>query len=170
MYFHLQLGCSQEWLICMTHFAITVKGKWKVVPVRSIKAHRWCRGIARPIPHLGSRWSWVVKFLPQLLYPWHPSNSLSFSGVISTVGSSVFVEPPFSSGPLIEIIVHCLSLVLSHFYVLVYVRNEYWLELDSDASCSATLCMPHQQDPHCSIRIECGTRVVRGVVKRLLDG
>jgi len=49
-----------------------VKGKkkrCKHVPVHALKAYCGSRGIATAILNLDPRWRWVVKFMPQPLYP-----------------------------------------------------------------------------------------------------
>jgi len=42
----------------------------KIVPVHTVKAYRGSTGIAPLSFNLGTRWTWVINFMPQPFYTW----------------------------------------------------------------------------------------------------
>jgi hypothetical protein len=55
----------------------------RVVLVRAVKACRKSGGITPPILNLGTRWRWVVSFIPFLLQPWGQNTWCPLNGRLS---------------------------------------------------------------------------------------
>jgi hypothetical protein len=121
--------CFNIHVICNIFVINIALVKIEVVPVHAMKAYNMCRHVAPRFLILGSRWSWMVNFMPRLLYAPRKSPSTHWIGAgwarqsVWTLwwGKESLAPPPNISRTIVYLV-----LLAVWFWWFHWLKETFW--------------------------------------------